>query len=438
MESPIIIESVKQPKRRRRQPASAHQIAVNRANAARSTGPNTPEGKASSSQNAIKHGLAASRFTVVRVEDPAQLQELRANLLHCYRPVNTQEIEALDCMARAQFSMRRAAQLEASLFTTSINDAWADPRVRMEPELEQNISVSVDQNRGFYLAEGIRMLAKESNGLSLLLRYQAHAERQYRRALEEFERLKKLRAEMPNEPISDTPFPDELKRNEVVIPGGADAPGGAGGLCHRPSDATGGADASGGAGGLSHRPSDATGGADAPGGLVVSATAHPTLVAPPTPSPDAGSPAPDSRVRYIKGLQRETETLFRSDERRRSCVGRFRLRGTGLGPAAIAGADLVRAEMRGLSLRGWRRATACRASQPGYRKHLRKFAERQDERLRGGDEQPRAAAGRRVRGAADMAGPRGRRYFEDEKCLRCESAIGRAGERCVVGVGRSD
>lgn len=102
METPIIIEK---PKRRRRQPATAHQIAVNRANAARSTGPNTPEGKASSSQNAIKHGLAASRFTIARVEDPAQLQELRANLLHCYQPVNTQEIEALECIARAQFSM---------------------------------------------------------------------------------------------------------------------------------------------------------------------------------------------------------------------------------------------------------------------------------------------------------------------------------------------
>ena len=160
MENPIIIESVKQPKRRRRQPASVHQIAVNRANAARSTGPRTPEGKASSSQNAIKHGLASSRFTVVRVEDPAQLQELRANLLHCYQPVNTQEIEAFDCMARAQLSMRRAAQLEASLFTTSINQALADPRIRMEPDLEKDMSISVDQNHGFYLAEGIRMFAR--------------------------------------------------------------------------------------------------------------------------------------------------------------------------------------------------------------------------------------------------------------------------------------
>lgn len=267
MESPIIIDSVKKPKRRRRQPASAHQIAVNRANAARSTGPNTPEGKASSSQNAIKHGLAASRFSVVRVEDPAQLQELRANLLHCYQPVNTQEIEALDCMARAQLSMRRAAQLEASLFTTSINQAWADPRIRMEPELETNILVSVDQNRGFYLAEGIRLLAKESNGLSLMLRYQAHAERLYRRALEEFERLKKLRTEMPNEPISEAPFPGELKRNEVVTPPDPQPPipdpqpsGGAGDLC-RPSDTVSADDPerSGGAGGLCRRSSNIVG-----------------------------------------------------------------------------------------------------------------------------------------------------------------------------------
>ena len=235
MESPIIIDSVKKPKRRRRLPASAHQIAVNRANAAKSTGPASSKGKASASQNAVKHGLAASRFTVVRVEDRAELEELRANLLRCYQPVNSQEFEALDCIARARLSMRRAAQLEASLFTTSINQAWADPRVYMEPDLERNIPVSVDQNRGYYLAEGIRLLAKESNGLSLLLRYQAHAERQYRRALEEFERLKKLRPEMPNEPISESPFPCELKSNQAVTPLDPELPGGAGGLCRRPS-----------------------------------------------------------------------------------------------------------------------------------------------------------------------------------------------------------
>jgi hypothetical protein len=38
---------------------------------------------------------------------------------------------------------------------------------------------------------------------SLFLRYQTLAERQYRRAIEEFERLKALRSELPNEPIFD-------------------------------------------------------------------------------------------------------------------------------------------------------------------------------------------------------------------------------------------
>jgi hypothetical protein len=43
-----------------------------------------------------------------------------------------------------------------------------------------------------------------SHNFALLLRYKAQAERDYRRALEEFERLRKLPplAEFPNEPIA--------------------------------------------------------------------------------------------------------------------------------------------------------------------------------------------------------------------------------------------
>jgi hypothetical protein len=214
----IVNQSAKEPKRRKRKPASAHQIAVNRANAAKSTGPTSPEGKARSSQNSIKHGVCASRCTVVRLENPAEFEELRANLVHCYRPVNSQELEAIDCMARAQLSMRRAAQLEASLFTSALSESLVDPRIRMEPELQQDLEVTKEQNRGFFLAEGVRKLAREGNSLSLMLRYQAHAERQYRRAVEEFERLKKLRPEMPNEPISEHPFLSETKQSESVTP----------------------------------------------------------------------------------------------------------------------------------------------------------------------------------------------------------------------------
>ena len=53
-----------------RKPISEKQLAANRANAAKSTGPTSIAGKANSSRNSYKHGLDSSaRFTVVRVED---------------------------------------------------------------------------------------------------------------------------------------------------------------------------------------------------------------------------------------------------------------------------------------------------------------------------------------------------------------------------------
>jgi hypothetical protein len=43
-------------------------------------------------------------------------------------------------------------------------------------------------------------MAKESNAIGLMLCYRAHAQTQYRRAVEDFDRLKAVRHEMPNEP----------------------------------------------------------------------------------------------------------------------------------------------------------------------------------------------------------------------------------------------
>jgi hypothetical protein len=60
------------------------------------------------------------------------------------------------------------------------------------------------QNRNYLFAEGFHRLNKYSNSFTLFLRYQAQTERLYRRAIEEFDRLKALRHELPNEPILDT------------------------------------------------------------------------------------------------------------------------------------------------------------------------------------------------------------------------------------------
>jgi hypothetical protein len=69
------------------------------------------------------------------------------------------------------------------------------------------------QERNFHLADGFHRLITQSNSFALLLRYQAQAERQYRRAIEEFDRLKALREELRNEPNSA-----ENETNESTCP----------------------------------------------------------------------------------------------------------------------------------------------------------------------------------------------------------------------------
>jgi hypothetical protein len=191
-------------------PVSEKRLAANRANAAHSTGPRTPDGKARSAQNARKHGLAGTSYAVVRLEDADAVARLRADLIAVYQPVNSQELFALERMALAQLSILRAAQLEAGLFTMGMNDAAADPRVYLEDRLTDNVEVATGQSRAYFMAEGFRRLcaAKGNDPWRVFLRYQAQTERNYRRALEEFERLKALRNELPNEPI-DPPQPEE-------------------------------------------------------------------------------------------------------------------------------------------------------------------------------------------------------------------------------------
>ncbi|HXB73259.1 MAG TPA: hypothetical protein VNY05_33790 [Candidatus Acidoferrales bacterium] len=191
--------------RTKSKPVSAQQLAANRANAAQSTGPRSPEGKANSAQNARKHGFTASTFAVVRLEDVNEIAHLRDDAVAVYQPVNSQELFAVERIALAQQSMLRAARLESGIFTTCLNetvDQRDRPMVLMAPEMvDGDMEITRAQNRNYCLTEGFHSIARKSNAIGLFLRYQAQAERQFRRAVEEFDRLKALRPELPNEPI---------------------------------------------------------------------------------------------------------------------------------------------------------------------------------------------------------------------------------------------
>ncbi len=171
---------------------SLRRLAANRANARRSTGPRTPEGKARSAQNARRHGLRA--FKAARNEEMEELDRLRAGLTELHQPANDLEIAAVERLALAQQALLRVARLEAGLFSSALHDVLSS----------ESAGPSLRADRNFALAEGFRHMNRRGNDWTLFLRYQAQAERQYRRALEELERLQALRDEQPNEPNEET------------------------------------------------------------------------------------------------------------------------------------------------------------------------------------------------------------------------------------------
>jgi hypothetical protein len=196
-----------------KQPISAERLAANRANATRSTGPRTQEGKARASQNARKHFFNPANFTVLRLEDLAEVANRRADLIACYQPVNSQELWAIDRLALAQQALDRVSRAEIGMYTACLNESL-DPDGRplrlMYLEMVENIDVLREQNRNFILWEGFTRLLRQSQDVLVFLRIQAQTERLYRRAAEDFERIRKLRKELPNQP-NFQPQPEETK-----------------------------------------------------------------------------------------------------------------------------------------------------------------------------------------------------------------------------------
>ena len=119
---------------------SANRVAANQANARKSTGPKTTEGKARSSQNARKHPFNPDPFAIVRIEDRAAISTLVADAIATYQPINSQERDAVERIALAKHSMRRMSVLEAGFFTNcsrgsnSVGSSHVQPRRPIHPQ----------------------------------------------------------------------------------------------------------------------------------------------------------------------------------------------------------------------------------------------------------------------------------------------------------------
>jgi hypothetical protein len=89
--------------------------AANRANAQKSTGPKSEQGKAVSSQNSFKHGLY-SKSVLIPGEDPARFEACRADLAAEHRPVGVTEEILVDEVAQHYWRMKRYRALEVQMY----------------------------------------------------------------------------------------------------------------------------------------------------------------------------------------------------------------------------------------------------------------------------------------------------------------------------------
>jgi hypothetical protein len=100
--------------------ATDRQLAANRANALKSTGPRTPAGKTASATNALKSGIYAKSL-LIPGEDPAEYDALRQEQYDHFDPANPDERDLLDLLIRQKWQLRRLQDCYDQLWFGAVN-----------------------------------------------------------------------------------------------------------------------------------------------------------------------------------------------------------------------------------------------------------------------------------------------------------------------------
>jgi hypothetical protein len=104
----------------RKHMATLKQIAANRRNALKSTGPTTPEGKAAVRMNSLRHGLRA-RTVVLPGESRDEFNQLCDDLEAEWQPESRTAQFYLEQMAISQWKLMRMEVGEANIFAETVS-----------------------------------------------------------------------------------------------------------------------------------------------------------------------------------------------------------------------------------------------------------------------------------------------------------------------------
>jgi hypothetical protein len=202
---------------------SDKQAEANRRNALKSTGPNTPKGKAAVRRNPVKHGLL-SQDVLLPGEDEAVLKELGERMRDELQPAGELEVLLVDRIISCAWRLQRLGRVEAGVFAFELYGELAE-RTRREARTYTRTEGPDDEFISQYLSrtvitdeqkhrearykarrlEGMRDAetptlgqtfvrdANKANAFSKLSRYETTIERSLFKALHELQRLQAAR-----------------------------------------------------------------------------------------------------------------------------------------------------------------------------------------------------------------------------------------------------
>ena len=147
--------------------SSEKRIAASRANGRKSRGPATPEGKAISSQNAIRHGLLSNTVTIPG-ESLARFEEMLAAMILERCPDGDRELTLVENLAVCKWRQRRTWSLESSGIGEEMRNQESSPDIA---EKDAPVRASL----------AVRHLADNTRLLDLMNRYDARFSREYHR-----------------------------------------------------------------------------------------------------------------------------------------------------------------------------------------------------------------------------------------------------------------
>src|SRR5687768_8993038 len=149
----------------------------------RSQGPKTPEGKARSSQNALKHGMHSSAV-VLNSETSSLYDSLLSDYVAEYQPADRREHDLVEAIVDAMWRLNRILTIEC----TSLD-------YEIDKKRKQPVEASAAVDEGTLAALAFAKLAASGNTLGLLSRHEGRIRRTIERSHNRLIEMQKCRNE---------------------------------------------------------------------------------------------------------------------------------------------------------------------------------------------------------------------------------------------------